>query len=71
MLVSHHSPMDQYTSATIKSFLDESIAGGEMLQDVLILDVIYLNEVVLVWRKQTLVNGKADCGHHMRDVGMF
>lgn len=61
MHVSHNPPMNQHASATVKPFLNKSIAGGEMLKDVVVIDIIYLNDVMLVWRKQTLVKREPDC----------
>lgn len=46
--MSRHLPMNEHTSATIQAFLDESIAAGEMFEDVVIIDIIYLNDVMLV-----------------------
>ena len=51
--------MNQHTAATIKSLLNESVAGGEMLNDVVVIDIVYLNNVMLVRREQALVKGKA------------
>lgn len=53
--------MDQHASASIKAFLNEGIAGDEMLEDVVVIDIIYLHDMMLVWRKQAFVKRKADC----------
>ena len=58
-IVSDGSPMNQHSAAIIKSLLNESIAGGEMLNDVVVIDIVYLNNVMLVRREQALVKGKA------------
>lgn len=31
-----------------------------MLKDVLIIDIIYLNDMMFVWRKQAFIKGKSD-----------
>lgn len=58
--VPRHSPMDQNTSAATQAFFNESIAAGEMLKDVLIIDIIYLNDMMFVWCKQAFIKGKSD-----------
>ena len=39
----HHSPMYKYTPAAVETFLNESIDFGEVLNNVLLIDVIYLD----------------------------
>lgn len=45
--------MNQHPSSDIQSFLNESIGGWEMLDDVLIGEVVYLDdktlEMILIW----------------------
>ena len=52
-------PMNQYTSPLIKPLLNEGIAGGEMLDDVLVFHVINFDDVVLVVEEEMIVEGQS------------
>ena len=60
--------MDQYTSSSIKSLLDEGVAGGKMRNDVLVIDVINLDDVVLIIEEEMIVERQPQGGKYMRDV---
>jgi hypothetical protein len=47
--------MYQDASAAIKTLLDESIRGGEVLQQIFILYVVDLYEKLLVWTDQCFI----------------
>ena len=47
--------MNQYTSSPIKPLLDEGIAGGKMLNNVLVFHVIDLDDVVLEVHEEIII----------------
>lgn len=51
----HHSPMHQYTSATVESILDEGIGRSEMLEQVFVVDIVYLDDKVPVEGEERFV----------------
>lgn len=48
-------PMNQYTSSGVKALLDEGIAGGEMLNDVLVFHVVDLDDVVVEIHEEMII----------------
>ena len=60
--------MDQYTSSSIKSLLDEGVAGGKILNDILVIDVIDLDDIVLEIEEEMIVERQPQGGKYMRDV---
>ena len=57
--------MYQDSAATIESFLYESIAGREMLKDILVLDVIYFDNKMLVALEEIPINRQAQYRDHV------
>lgn len=53
--------MNQYTSSPVKPVLDESIAGREMLEDVLVVHVIELDDVVLEIDEEMGIQRQPQC----------
>ena len=54
--------MDQYTSPSVEPLLNESIAGVEMLEDVVVFHVINLDDVVLVIGEEMGIQRQAQGG---------
>lgn len=48
-------PMNQYASSGVEALLDEGIAGGEMLNDVLVFHVVDLDDVVFVIHEEMII----------------
>ncbi len=63
-------PMHQYTSSLVKPLLDESNAGGEMLNDVLVFHVIELDDVVLEVGEEIIVKRQPQHRYYMCDIGL-
>ena len=61
--------MNQYASSAAQALLNEGIAGGEMLDDVVVFHVIDRDDVVAEIRKGTVIEGQTQGGEYMRDVG--
>lgn len=55
-------PMNQDASTAIEPFLDKGVAGGEMLDDVVVFHVIDLDDVVLVIEEEVVIERQAQCG---------
>lgn len=55
-------PMNQDASAAIKPFLDKGVAGGEMLDDVVVFHVIDLDDVVLEIEEEMVIERQSQCG---------
>lgn len=64
-------PVDQHTPAAIEPILDKRIGCSKMLEQIFIVDVVYLDDMVLVRGKDFLVKRQAQHGEHMGDVGRF
>lgn len=47
--------MHQYTSATVESILDEGIGRSEMLEQVFVVDIVYLDDKVPVEGEERFV----------------
>ena len=63
--------MDKDTSAPIKTFLDEGIAGGEVLDDVFIVDVVHLDDVMCEIAEQVVVQGQPQGREDVADIGLL
>ncbi|KAF6224021.1 hypothetical protein HO133_010595 [Letharia lupina] len=48
-------PMNQYTSSGVEALLDEGIAGGEMLNDVLVFHVVDLDDMVVEIHEEMII----------------
>ena len=53
--------MNQHTSSPIEPALDEGVACGEMLQDILIVHVIELDDVVLKVEEEMVIKRQPQC----------
>lgn len=70
--------MNQHTSSSssssspllVKPLLNESIAGGEMLNDVFVSHVIDLDDVVLELHEESIVEWQPQDGDYVCDVGL-
>ena len=60
--------MHQDCPAAIEPVLNEGVAGGEMLQHVLIVDVVQLDDQVPVGREQGRVERQSQRRHDVRDL---
>jgi hypothetical protein len=60
--------MYQDAPTAIEAFLDKSICGGEVLQQVFILHVVNLDKKVLIWADQLSIHWKTMHGEDMRYV---
>lgn len=38
--------MHKHTSTAVKAILDELVAGGQMLQEILVIDIVHFNNLV-------------------------
>ncbi len=63
-------PMNQYTFSAMQPLLDEGVAGGKMLNDVLVFDVIDLDDVMLEMGKEMVIERQSQDGYYMSDVGL-
>ena len=63
--------MNQHTSSSIKSILDKRIGGGKVLQQILVVDVIYLDDKVLMLGEECFIQREPQHGDDMGDVGLF
>jgi hypothetical protein len=57
----------KHPATTIKALLNETIGGGEVLQQVLVFDVVNLDYMMAVGAEEVVVGGHAQ---HVRDVGL-
>ena len=64
-------PMNHHTSSAAKPLLDEGIAGGNMLNNVLVFHVIDLDDVVLEIHEEIPIQRQPQHGYYMCDVGIF
>jgi len=53
--------VNKNSSTAVKTFLDECITGGEMLNDILILNVVHLNDQMPVRLEKIIVQGETQC----------
>ena len=63
-------PMNQYACSAMQPLLDEGVAGGKMLNDVLVFDVIDLDDVMLEMGKEMVIERQSQDGYYMSDVGL-
>ncbi len=63
-------PMNQYTSSAMQPLFDEGVAGGEMLNNVLVFQIINLDDVVLEMGKETVIQRQSQHGYYMGDAGL-
>lgn len=54
--------MNQDASTAIKPFLDKGVAGGEMLDDVVVIHVIDLDDVVVEMEEEMVIERQPQCG---------
>ena len=54
--------MNEHTSAAIEALLDKSVAGGEMLDDVVVIHVIDLDDVVLEIEEEMAIKWQSQGG---------
>jgi hypothetical protein len=47
--------MHEHSASAVEAFLDETIGGHEMLEQVLVLDIIHLDDETLEWPEKILV----------------
>ena len=64
-------PMNQDSTATCKALADERIAGGKVLQDILVFDIVQLDHQMLVRLEELLVQGEPQRGDDVSDVGVL
>ena len=60
--------MNQYAAPTVQALLNKGIAGGEMLDDVVVSHVINGDDLVAEIRKEMGIERQAQGGEYMRDV---
>lgn len=60
--------MDQHASSAIKTVLNEGVGGGKMLQQILVVDVIYLDDQVLIFGKESFIQRETQHREDMGDV---
>lgn len=63
--------MDQHASSPIKTVLNEGVGGGKMLQQILVVDVIYLDDKVLIFGKESFIQRETQHREDMGDVCLF
>lgn len=63
-------PVYKHPATAIETVLDETIGGGEVLEQILIVDVVDLNDVVGVGAEEVVVDGHTQHGQHVGDVGL-
>lgn len=51
-------PVNKNSSTAIEAFLNEGIAGGEVLNNVLILNIVHLNDQVPVGCEEVFIQGQ-------------
>jgi hypothetical protein len=64
-------PMDEHSAPGIQALLDEGIARGKVLHDVLVIDIVELDDKMPVGRKQLLQEGPSHRRDHVGDVGLL
>ncbi len=60
--------MHEDTTSAFQSFLDEGITGREVLNDVRVLNVVYIDDVMLETFEQSLIKRQGQDGKHVRDI---
>lgn len=55
-------PMNQDASTGIEPVLDKGVAGGEMLDDVVVIHVIDLDDVVVEIEEEMVIERQPQCG---------
>lgn len=63
-------PMNQYAFSFVEALLDEDIAGGEMLEDVVVSDIVDLDDMVLEVGEEMVIERQPQHGDYMCDVGL-
>lgn len=63
-------PMHQDVAMVVQSVLDEAIGGGKVLEEILLVLVVDVNLKMLVWLYELFVNGPAEDGDDVCDVGL-
>lgn len=66
-----HIPVNKNSSTAIKAFLNEGIAGGEMLNHVLILNIVHLNDQMPVGCEEVLIQGETQCRDDMANSSIL
>ena len=61
--------MNQHPPSSVKAPLDEGIAGGKILNDVLVFHIIDLDDVVGEVDEELVIEGQSQDGEHVCDVG--
>ena len=62
-------PVYKHAATAIQTFLDETVGGREVLEQVLVFNVINLDYMMAERAEQVLVERHAQDGEHMGDVG--
>ena len=62
--------MNEDPSPAIEPLLDEGVAAGEMLEDVVIVHVIDWDDVMLEVLEEMSIERRPQDGDYMRDVGL-
>lgn len=60
--------MHEDTTSAFQSFLDEAITGREVLNDVRILNVVYIDDMMLETFEQSLIKRQRQDGKHVCDT---
>jgi hypothetical protein len=63
--------MHQHSATCVKACLDEGIGGGEVGEEVLLLDIVHRDHEMLVRSKQLVARLQIEDREHMCDVGCF
>ena len=63
-------PMNQDPSSTVQPLPDEGIAGGKMLDGIVVLDVIELDDVVLEIEEEMVLKRQVQHGDYVGDIGL-
>ncbi|KAH9834697.1 hypothetical protein Tdes44962_MAKER08609 [Teratosphaeria destructans] len=61
--------MHEHAAAGLEGVLDEAIAGGEMLEEILVVDIVDLDQLVLEAVEERGIQRRPQDGQHMRDAG--
>ncbi|KAL8930162.1 MAG: hypothetical protein Q9208_000779 [Pyrenodesmia sp. 3 TL-2023] len=60
--------MNEDPTSAFQPFPDEGIAGREMLDDVRIFNVVYIDDMMLEALEQSLIKRQGQDGEHVRDI---
>lgn len=63
--------MHQHSATCVQARLDEGVGGGEMGDEVLLLDIVHGDHEMLVGPKQLIVRLQIEDREHMCDLGFF